>query len=104
MTLENELSIVPPATLATMPTKVLLGRLRRLLRCEESASVSDLDQEELSRVTGILFKDTPEWRSAYAELKAALAEREHVPKGRERAAARLGRAKAARSVEHVRRR
>jgi hypothetical protein len=96
---------IPDITaLATQPTKVLLGRLRRLQECEESAVASDADADELALVQGIRFKNTPEWAMAYADLKLLLATREHVPKGAETRAARIDRAKANRNVEHRRRR
>jgi hypothetical protein len=71
--------------LLKMPTKQLLGRLRALHECEQSAGVSDLTAEEIAACDGILFKDSPEWRDAYDHLKAILATREHVPSGAERA-------------------
>jgi hypothetical protein len=83
---------------------MLLARRRRLLRCEESRSASDASPDELARAEGILFKDTPEWIIAYAELKQLLATREHVPKGAEVRSARTARATENRNVEHRRRR
>jgi hypothetical protein len=96
--------ILDVTVLATQSTKALLGRLRRLQRCEESAAASDADADELARMQGINFKNSPEWAKAYAELKLLLATREHVPKGTETRTARLDRAKANRSAEHRRRR
>jgi hypothetical protein len=62
-----------------MSSGALLARLRRLRWCEESKERSDLsDEEAASAGRLILFKSEPVWRSAYAELKAVLAEREHV--------------------------
>ena len=78
--------------LAGMPTKQLLGRLHSLQRCEESAAHSDRTPEEIAASESILFKDTAEWQRAYADLKAALATREHVPSAAERAQARQQRA------------
>lgn len=77
-----------PKALAIMPTKQLLGRLRSLQQCEESAALSDRTSEEIASSEGILFKNTPEWQSAYANLKAVLGTREHVPSAAERATAR----------------
>lgn len=62
-----------------MPTGALLARLKRLQWCEETKEQSDLSDEELA--TGahlILFKSEPSWRSAYADLKSVLANRQHV--------------------------
>jgi hypothetical protein len=103
-TLKNELPVLDRATLAAMPTKGLLDRRRRLLRCEESPDVSDASPDELAQVTGIVFKSAPEWRAAYEQLKAILATREHVPKSTEKRAARIERARANRSAEHRRQR
>jgi hypothetical protein len=64
--------------LDSLSTKQLLARLARLRFCEESADLSDLTTQEISVARGILFKRTPEWRTAYADLKAVLSTREHV--------------------------
>jgi hypothetical protein len=71
--------------LLKMPTKQLLGRLRALHRCEESAPFSDLTAGEIAASNGILFKNSAEWQDAYDQLKAILATREHVPTAAERA-------------------
>jgi hypothetical protein len=75
-----------------MPTKQLLGRLRSLQRCEDSAALSDRTPSEIAAAEGILFKNTAEWQRAYADLKAVLATREHVPSAAERVEARQQRA------------
>ena len=102
--LRKPIAIVDAAALEALPTKVLLVRLRHLQRCEESAAASDMDPDEVTRATGIIFKDDPEWMAAYTQLKALLARREHVPKGEELRAVRLERARVAGSVERRRRR
>jgi len=79
--------ILPAASLQTMPTKQLLGRLRSLQRCEESAAISDRT-EEVAASDGILFKDSAEWQRAYGDLSAVLAMREHIPSAAERAQTR----------------
>ena len=81
-----------PEALANMPTKQLLGRLRSLQRCEDSAALSDRAPEEIAASESILFKGTGEWQRAYADLKAVLATREHVPSAAERAQTRQQRA------------
>jgi hypothetical protein len=60
--MRTEVQILDVAFISTLPTKMLLGRLRRLLRCEESRSASDAYPDELARAEGILFKDTLEWK------------------------------------------
>lgn len=96
--------VLDASVLATMHTRSLLARLRRLHRCEDSASGSDAAPDELAATVGIVFKDTPEWATAYREVKQVLASREHVPHGPERQAARTDRARANQSAEHRRRR
>src|SRR4051794_29471768 len=66
--------------LAAMSTKQLLARLARLRFCEDQQDDSDLTAAEIATTDGILFKDTSEWRAAYADLKLILATREHVPR------------------------
>jgi hypothetical protein len=85
--------ILPAESLLNMATKQLLGRLHSLQRCEEAAVLSDRTREEISVSEGILFKDSAEWQRAYADLKAVLATREHIPTAAERATARQERAK-----------
>ncbi len=80
--------ILAPEALASVPTKQLLGRLRSLQQCEESAAFSDRTAQKVAATEGILFKDTAEWQRAYADLKAVLAAREHVLSAAERATAR----------------
>jgi len=75
-----------------MPTKQLLGRLLSLQQCEESAILSDRTPGEGAPREGIVFKNTADWRKAYADLKEVLATREHVPSAAERAKARQQRA------------
>lgn len=70
--------------LEAAPTRALLARLERLRRCEENAATSDLSEEEIASVgDAILFKQTDAWATAYREIKAILAEREHVERGRQ---------------------
>jgi hypothetical protein len=81
-----------------LSTKQLLARLRQLHQCEESALLSDRD--DASNATGnILFKDTPEWKAAYEQIKGALSLREHVPKGAELDERRKRRALLSRTIE-----
>jgi len=70
--------------LLKMPTKQLLGRLRALHKCEESAAFSDLAAREIPATSGVLFKNSAEWQVAYNDLKTILATREHLPSAAER--------------------
>jgi hypothetical protein len=76
--------ILNPDFLRKMPTKQLLGRLRALHRCEESAAFSELTAGEIAASTGILFKNTTEWQVAHDQLKVILATREHILTAAER--------------------
>lgn len=82
------------AELQDMHTGTLMRRRDALLACEESFALSDRYGHKATPPAGgdIEFKDTPEWRQAYAELKAELASREHVPSKQERKAIRRQRA------------
>jgi hypothetical protein len=71
---------VSRADLHQWPTKALLARLARLRLCEESLAASDLSPVEAQAACGILFKDTPEWSDASAQVREELATREHVPR------------------------
>ena len=70
------------AELEALPTQRLLARLKRLQECEESLDLSDRGPDE--ERGGIEFKQTDAWREAHWQLKQILAQREHLPKGRER--------------------
>jgi hypothetical protein len=85
---------IPPMSLKeieNLSTKQLLARLKRLHQCEESVLLSDRDDESNTAET-ILYKDTPEWKTAYEQVKGLLSLREHVPKGAELAKKRKMRA------------
>ena len=71
-------AVLERTSLDALTTKQLLARLARLRFCEEEADISDLTPDEIALARGILFKRTPEWRTAYADLKEVLATREHV--------------------------
>jgi hypothetical protein len=64
--------------LEALSTKQLLGRLRQLHQCEESLALSDRDVADDSG--RIEFKQSPEWISAFRDVKQVLSRREHVPK------------------------
>ena len=88
-------AIVSIEELEGMHTGSLLERLHALQRCEERIDWFDMDPEEVEGITAIIFKDSPEWRAAHAEVKAVLATREHVPSKAERTEARREAARAA---------
>jgi hypothetical protein len=84
--------------LRDLGTRELLGLLRRLRACEESIEVSDATPGEVDPAI-IRFKNDPRWLQLDRAVRAVLATREHVPGGKERAAARVKRTKAQRTNE-----
>jgi hypothetical protein len=68
--------------LEALSTSQLLGRLKRLHECEESLTLSDRDIADDSGC--IEFKQSPEWISAFRDVKQVLSCREHVSKTSER--------------------
>lgn len=69
---------IPRIKLEAFPTKQLLARLKRLQACEESLALSDRDAPDDSGA--IEFKQSPEWISAFRDVKEVLSGREHVPR------------------------
>ena len=69
---------IPLIELEGLSTKQLLGRLRRLHECEESLALSDRAVADDSGC--IEFKQSPEWISAFRDVKQVLFRREHVPR------------------------
>jgi hypothetical protein len=91
-------SLMSIEELEKLSTKQLLARLKCLHQCAESALHSDHD--DASNISNaILFKDTNEWKAAYEQVKGALSQREHVPKGAELAKKRKMRAILSRTIE-----
>ena len=62
--------------LEALSTTQLLGRLKQLHQCEESLALSDRDVADDSG--RIEFKQSPEWISAFHDVKQVLSRREHV--------------------------
>ena len=78
---KRAVEIVSRQQLENMPTKALLARLQRLRWCEENADRSDLTNDEIGSLKGmIIFKNTSFWRDAYNDVKTVLDEREHISK------------------------
>jgi hypothetical protein len=84
-------------TLHELSTKQLLARLKQLQQCETSSVFSDVGEQP--NPSGMLFKDTVEWRAAYEQVKTMLAQREHVLRGAEVVERRKQRAKLAHTTE-----
>lgn len=82
--------------LENMHTGTLMKRRKALLECEESYVVSVMykEEEENKPAPGVIqFKDTPEWKQAYEELKSVLSTRENILNKKERKELRQQRAK-----------
>lgn len=76
---DRALQPIARSQLDAMPTGALLARLKRLQWCEETRDRSDLSDEEAASASHlILFKEDPAWRAAHADVKDALAAREHL--------------------------
>ncbi|VAW75420.1 hypothetical protein MNBD_GAMMA12-1005, partial [hydrothermal vent metagenome] len=69
----SKVEIITPEKLASMHTGTLMSRRATLLKCEETCGQPnrvEFDNNSVVSETGIIeFKDTPEWQSAYQELK-----------------------------------
>lgn len=84
----NKVEIKTIEELEKMHTGTLMNRRSALLKCEESFESSDQNGHEAkpsASITGVIeFKDSPEWKQAYNQLKEVLSNREHVPNKLER--------------------
>ena len=67
-----------PDKLESLTTKRLLAYLRSLQQCEESIEASDWSEDEVTSVSGIIFKTSDEWKLQYNLVKAVLAERPNI--------------------------
>lgn len=89
----SQVKIVSKDELDSMHTGTLLRRRTALLQCEDSFAVSDRSDYESSPnpdETGwVEFKDQPQWRQVYEEVKDVLATREHIPTGQEKWSKRI---------------
>ena len=83
--------------LREMHTGSLMSRRDVLLKCEESFEASDRSGYEIkpsTSTTGLIeYKNTPEWKNAYNELKSVLSNREKIPNMQERKEIRKEKAK-----------
>ena len=89
--MSKKLDVIIKADLEKMHTGTLMTRRSALLKCEESFELSD--QYHPNQHNGIEFKNTPQWKQAYEDLKAILATRENIPNKQERKALRQAKAK-----------
>ncbi|GLR69402.1 hypothetical protein [Agaribacter marinus] len=66
------------AQLEQLNTQRVLAYLDKLNRCEDSLSKSDLDEENIEQVHGIIFKDSEEWQAQYRLVKSVLENRPNI--------------------------
>ncbi len=92
--MSKRLDVISRADLEDMHTGTLMSRRNALLKCEESFELSD--QYQAAKHNGIEFKNTPQWKQAYQDLKAVLSTRENIPSKQERKALRQAKAKQSR--------
>jgi hypothetical protein len=91
--MSNTVMIIKQDQLMTLHTGTLMKRRDELLKCDESLEMSDSLKTELNSQDLIQYKNTKEWREAYADVKEVLSTREHVPNKKERKLLRQQKAK-----------
>ncbi|MFS8183649.1 hypothetical protein ACMG4P_19140 [Pseudovibrio denitrificans] len=70
--------------LQSLHTGTLLSRLKTLRSLHECEEQADWNAEEIAAVRAsghIAFKSEDKWKNAFADVKAVLATREHIPRG-----------------------
>lgn len=77
MSRRKPVNILERSKLEGLHTGTLMSRRKALLACEDSFEVSDRIPGEETPEGLIEFKDTPDWKNAYTELKDELSKREH---------------------------
>ena len=66
--------------LEALPNHRLLAYLNKLNQCENSLQESDWSAQEISKVEGIIFKSSTEWKSQIELVKTVLSTRPHIDK------------------------
>lgn len=92
--MSKKLDVISKTELEEMHTGTLMSRRNALLKCEESFELSD--QYQTAKNNGIEFKNAPQWKKAYQDLKSVLSTRENIPSKQERKALRQAKAKQSR--------
>lgn len=84
--LRKSSEIVSVTELETWTTWQLLSRLKHLRQCYETRSAADdYYAKELNQLTDrLLFKSDPRWKQAFKDVKALLANREHIERKSDR--------------------
>lgn len=91
--MSNTVVIMKRDQLMALHTGTLMKRRDQLLRCDESLEMSDSLGTEQASPKSIQYKNTKEWKEAYAEIKEELSTREHIPNKKERKILRQQKAK-----------
>ena len=87
------IDIISKSDLKNLSTSSLLRRHKELLACEESYEMSEKFYYSEPALTGVIeYKNSEQWKRAYAELKEVLASREHIARPAEKKAKRLAKA------------
>lgn len=92
--MSKKLDVISKTELEEMHTGTLMSRRNALLKCEESFELSD--QYQTAKNNEIEFKNAPQWKKAYQDLKSVLSTRENIPSKQERKALRQAKAKQSR--------
>ena len=91
--MSNTVVIIKRDQLMTLHTGTLMKRRAELLKCDESLEMSDSLKTKQNPQDLIQYKNTTEWREAYADVKEVLSTREHIPNKKERKLLRQQKAK-----------
>ncbi|MFT5727761.1 MAG: hypothetical protein ACI8PB_001902 [Desulforhopalus sp.] len=91
--MSNTVVIIKRDQLMTLHTGTLMKRRDELLKCDESLEMSDSLKTKQNPQDLVQYKNTKEWREAYADVKEILSTREHVPNKKERKLLRQQKAK-----------
>lgn len=91
--MSNTVVIMKRDQLMALHTGTLMKRRDELLKCDESLEMSDNLKTEQVSPEFIQYKNTKEWKKAYADIKEILSTREHVPNKKERKILRQQKAK-----------
>lgn len=90
--LKRSVEPLPKAELESWTTYRVLARLKVLRACMEWIDDRDIFPREVAQVQGrILLKGTPEWNTAWSDVKAVIASREHIPRPQRYSSKRRGR-------------
>jgi len=91
--MSNAVVIMKRDQLMTLHTGTLMKRRDELLKCDETLELPGGLNVEESSLDLIQYKNTKEWREAYADVKEILSTREHVSNKKERKILRQQKAK-----------